>query len=76
MKYGFPPPRVLRWRTGTVAAIALANGVDDIAAKPDQRPVLALQVEPHGCDFKSAPDSRFIAVALPSVVGLRSRNAA
>jgi hypothetical protein len=43
-----------------VAVVAGRHCVDEITTKPYQTPVLALEIQWHGGDFKTNPDARII----------------
>jgi hypothetical protein len=56
-----------------MAAVALRNRIHQVAAESDQRCVLAVKVERHGCDLEAAPNQRGLRIALVVVCVHRCR---
>jgi hypothetical protein len=47
-----------------VAAVAIADRIHDIAAKPHEFPVFVPKVQRNGGDFKATPDLRLFGIAV------------
>src|SRR5450631_222430 len=48
-----------------MAVVAARHGIDQVAAEPDELPILAPEMQRHGRNLQTAPDSGIVAVTLP-----------